>query len=90
MIMELALDLRQKLPHQVFATIQILVTVDIMVKGDSAETDVAFKNCAPFMKCITRINDEYIDDAKEIDIVMSMYNLTEYIDNYSDTSGRLW
>ena len=59
-----------------------------MVKGDSADTDVAFKNCAPFIKFISHINDEYIDDAKEIDIVMSMYNLTEYIDNYSDTSGR--
>ena len=49
-----------------------------------------FKNCTPFTKCISRINKKDIDNAKDIDIVMSMYNLIEYSDNYSKTSGSLW
>ena len=52
-------------------------------------TDVAFKNCAPFSTCATKINDMFVDAANHIYIVMSMYNLIEYSDNYSDTSGSL-
>ena len=47
-------------------------------------------NCAPFIKCINRINNTEIDNAKDIDIVMPMYNLIEYSDNYWKTSGSLW
>ena len=49
--------------------------------------NIIIKNCAPFINCI--INKQ-IDNAKDIDIVMPMYNLVEYIDNYSKTSGFLW
>ena len=45
---------------------------------------------APFTKCISRINNTDIDNAHDIDIVMPMYNLIEYSDNYSNTSGSLW
>ena len=58
--------------------------------GGDANTKVAFKNCAPFTKCITHINDEHVDNADNLDIIMPMYNLIEYSDNYSDTSGSLW
>ena len=51
---------------------------------------VIFKNCAPFTNCISEINDTQIDNAKDIDIVMPMYNLIEYSDNYAKTSGSLW
>ena len=51
---------------------------------------VTFKNCAPFTKCISRINNTDIDNAQDIDLVMLMYNLIEYSDNYSETSGSLW
>ena len=37
----------------------------------------AFKNCAPFTKCITHINDEHVHNADNLDIIMPMYNLTE-------------
>ena len=47
------------------------------------------KNCAPFTNYISKINDTQIDDAEYIDIVMPMYNLIEYSDNYSKTSGSL-
>ena len=45
---------------------------------------------APFTKCITHVNDESVDTADNLDIVMPMYNLIEYSDNYSDTSESLW
>ena len=64
----------------------ILVTGDIKATGRDANTKVAFKNCAPFTKCLTHINDEHVDNAVNLDIVMPMYNLIEHSDNYSDTS----
>ena len=52
--------------------------------------NVIFKNCAPFTSCISKINNTQIDNAEYIDIVMPMYNLIQYSDNYSKTSGSLW
>ena len=57
---------------------------------DERNKDVIFKNCAPFTKYISRINNTDIDNAQGIDIVMPMYKLTEYSDNYSKTLGRVW
>ena len=48
------------------------------------------KNCDPFTNCISEINNIQIDNAKDIDTVMPMYNLIEYSDNYSKTPGSLW
>ena len=67
----------------------ILVTGDTRVAANN-DTDVAFKNCPPFSTCKTEINDVFIDEANHIYITMAMYNLIEYSDNYSDTSGSLW
>ena len=49
-----------------------------------------FKNCAPFTDCVSEINNTQIDNARDIDIGMPMYNLLEYSDNYLITSGSLW
>ena len=68
----------------------ILVIRNITVRNGNENTKVAFKNGAPFTTCVTNINDENADNADNLDIIMPMYNLTEYSDNYSDTSGRLW
>ena len=68
----------------------ILVTGNINVTGGDANTKVAFKNCSPFKKCRTEINETFVDNAEHINIAMPMYNLIEYSDNYSDTSGSLW
>ena len=68
----------------------IIVTGDIIVNGSNANTDVAFKNCAPFTRCITHINDEHLESAENLDIIMPMYNLLEYSDNYEDSSGSLY
>ena len=51
---------------------------------------VIFKICVPFTSCISRINHTQIDDAQYINIVMPVYNLIEYSDNYSKTSGILF
>ena len=51
---------------------------------------VAFKNNAPFINCISKINGERIDNAKDLDVVMPMYNLLEYSKNYRKTTGSLW
>ena len=59
-------------------------------QADERDKGVSFKNCAPFINCISEINNTQIDNAKDIDIVMPMYNLIEYSDNYAKTSGSLW
>ena len=68
----------------------ILVAGDITAGGGDANTKVAFKNCALFTKCMTHINDEHVDTTDNLNIVLPMYNLIKYSDNYSDTSGSLW
>ena len=67
----------------------------ILVKGNitvvaAPASQVAFKNCAPFAKCITEIDETTIDDVEDLDLVMPMYNLIEYSSNYSETTGSLW
>ena len=58
-------------------------------QADERNKGVAFKNCAPFTKCISTIYNAHVDNAQDIDIVIAMYNLIEYSDNYSKTSGSL-
>ena len=57
--------------------------------ANNANKKVVFKNCAPFTNCISKINNTQIDHAEYTDIVMPIYNLIEYRDNYSKTSGSL-
>ena len=71
----------------------ILVKGNIPVNNTAAEGTAAnninkkiFKNYTLFTNCISKINNTEIDNAKDIDIVMPMYNLIEYSDNYSKTS----
>ena len=70
------------------------ITVNnIAAEGGAANNTnkkVIFKNYAPFTNCISEINNTQEDNAKDVDIVMPMYNLIEYSDNYAKTSGSLW
>ena len=66
------------------------MTGDIKVAGVAANTNVAFKNCAPFTRCVTHIDDEHAETAENLDIIAPMYNLIEYSDNYADSSGSLY
>ena len=75
-----------------YAGTYILLKVTITITGtgddDAAKQleekneGIIFKNCAPFTKCISRINNTDIDNAQDIDIEMPMYNLIDYSDNY--------
>ena len=71
----------------------------IVVKGDIIVTNsndakrtksVAFKNNAPFINCISKINGINIDNGEDLDVVMPMYNLLEYSKNYRKTTGSMW
>ena len=83
-----------------YADAYILVKGTITIPGvgdddaakqlDERNKGALFKNCAPFTKCISRINNTVIDTAQDIDIVMPMYKLIDYSDNYSKASGSLW
>ena len=76
----------------------ILVKGNVLVNNTAAipaapnnrNKKVIFKNCAPFTDCTSKINNSQVDNAKIIDIVMPMYNLIEYSNDYSKTSGSLW
>ena len=57
--------------------------------ANAAATKLALKNCVPLTKCNLEINDEHVDTAENLDIVMPMYNLIEYSDNYQDSSATL-
>ena len=59
-------------------------------QADERDKSVAFKNCASFTNCISEINNTQIDNCKDIDIVMPLYNLLEYSDDYGKTSGTFW
>ena len=54
------------------------------------EKSLVFKNNAPFINCISKINGTKIDDAEDLDVVMAMYYLLEYSKNYKKTTGSLW
>ena len=58
--------------------------------ADNTNKKVIFKNCAPFIDCISKISNTQVYNVKDIHIVMPMYNLTEYSDNNSKISGSLW
>ena len=66
------------------------MTGDIKVTGIAADTNVAFKSCAPFTRCITHVNDKHFETAENLDIIIPMYNLIEYSDNYADSSESLY
>ena len=68
------------------------ILVDGTIRATNAlnATRLSLKNCAPFTKCNLEINDEHVDTAENLDIVMPMYNLIEYSDNYQDSSATLY
>ena len=76
-----------------YSDAHIVVKGRIPVEGDNDDKrinkKVIFKNNAPFRSCISKINNMFVDNAEDLDIVMLMHNLLEYSDNYSMTSGRL-
>ena len=58
--------------------------------NDAYDKKLAFKNNAPFIEYVTKINNTLIDNAEDLDNVIPMYNLVEYSKNYRQTTGSLW
>ena len=57
---------------------------------DGYNRNLTGKNNAPFINSMSKINNAFIDNAKDLEIVMSMHNMNDYSKNYSKTSGTLW
>ena len=77
-----------------FSDTYIVVKGTITVTGTNNRSrknrPLAFKNNAPFISCISKINNTLIDNAEDLDVAMPMYNLLEYSKKYSKTTGSLW
>ena len=73
-----------------YAEAYILIDGTIRATAANAASRLVLKNCAPFTKCNLEINDEHVDRAENLDIVMPMYNLIEYSYNYQDSSAILY
>ena len=73
------------------AYIVVKGTIDLLAaaanENDKAEKNIAFGNNAPFRSCISKINSTLINNVEDLDVVMWMHNLLEYIQNHSMTSG---
>ena len=77
-----------------FSDAYIVVKGEVTVTGESINSrknrPLAFKNNAPFINCISKINNVLIENAEDLDLVMPMYNLIEYSKSYRRTTGSLW
>ena len=51
---------------------------------------IALTNNSPFVNCVTKVNDMFIDCSDDLQVVMSMYNLLQYSKSYRKTTGSLW
>ena len=59
-------------------------------QADETNKQVILKNCAPVTDCRSEVSNTQVNNAKNLDVVMSMYKLIEHSNKYSRTSGRLW
>ena len=88
--MNLGLQCKVRLPVSGTITITETGDADDAKRTKEINKGVILKNCAPLTNCISSINNIQIDNAEYIDVVIPMYDLIEYSDNYSKTSGSLW
>ena len=63
---------------------------DAAIAADRSNKEVVSKSCAPFIKCMSKIDNAEADNAGDLDIVMPMYNLLDYSENDAKTSASLW
>ena len=68
----------------------LVLILEIAILEIKCNKPLAFKNNAPFISCISKINGVLIENAEDLDFVMPIYSLLEYSKNYSGTSGSLW
>ena len=75
--------------RDVFIVVKGTITVEGTNDASKRNKNLAFKNNAQFISCISKISNTLIDNAEDLDIVMPTYNLLEHSENYSMTSGSL-
>ena len=74
-----------------YIAVKGIISVNVTNPNNNAYyKKLAFKNIAPFISCISKINNTLIDNAEDLDIVMPMCHLNEYSRNYSNTNWSLW
>ena len=66
------------------------ITVERYDDDKKRNKKLTFKNNVPFKSCISKINNTFIGNTEDLDIVIPMYNLLEYSENYFRTSGSFW
>ena len=87
----IATMLNADLCDQIDAYILVEGIITVVGQGTDAEAivegrnnkEVVFKNCTPFTNCISKINNAEVDNSENLEIVVPMYNLLEYSDNYA-------
>ena len=85
------LMLRSDLYDYSDAYIVVKGTITVANPDDAKRNkEVIFKNNEPFINCISKINGVKIDKVEDLDLVIPMYNLLEYSENYKKTTGSLW
>ena len=73
----------------VYIVVKGIISVTGTNPNNRRNKKLTFKNNALFTSCISKINNTFIDNAEDLDIVMTMYSFLEYSENYSMTSGSL-
>ena len=63
---------------------------DVNKEAHEKNNNVVFKHYPLFFECINEINNSLVDHGKDLDILLAMYNVIKYSDNYAETSGGLW
>ena len=69
-----------------FSDAYVLVTRNIAVVNGNNNTSVCFKNCSPFTRCVTHLNDEHVEMSENLYLIINLYNLIGYSDNYEQSS----
>ena len=67
-----------------------VIVINNLINNDAFDRRLTFKNNASFISCISKIFGELVENAEDLDVVMPMYNLSEYGKNYQKTSGSLF
>ena len=73
-----------------YIVVKGVITVEDQITHTKKNKATTFKNNAPFINCISKINGVKIDSAENLDVVMPMYNLFAYGKNYRKTTSSLW
>ena len=68
----------------------ILINAGVRVVGGNNNAKIEIKNCNPFTRSATHLNDEHIETAENLDLVMNLYNMIEYSDNFSDSTASMY